>query len=52
MVVMVVFPTASARLAEAEPEATVVPLTFTVAVGSVVVGVTVIDEVAYGTEAV
>ena len=45
-------PTASVIGPLAVPEATVVPLTFTVAVASETVGVTVIEVVAYGTLAV
>ncbi len=52
IVVIVLVPTLSAIALDATPEVTVVPLTFTVAVASVVVGVTLIDDVAFGTLAV
>ena len=45
MVVIVLAPMANGILADAVPEATVVPFTFTVAVASLVVGVTVTDDV-------
>jgi hypothetical protein len=48
-VVIVLVPTFKAMLPDAEPEATVVPLTFIVAVGSVVVGVSCNVDVAKGT---
>ncbi len=51
-VVIVFVPTESAIAPDATPEATVVPLTFTVAVELFVVGVTVIDDVVFGTLAV
>ena len=51
-VVIVLVPTASGIAVLAVPDATVVPLTFTVAVESVTVGLTVIDAVAFGTLAV
>jgi hypothetical protein len=41
-----------ARLPDAVPEATVVPFTFIVALGSIAVGVTVSDEVVLPTDAV
>ena len=48
--VMVFVPTESEMAPEAEPEATVDPFTFTLAVASVTVGVTVNDAVALETE--
>ena len=44
--VIVFAPTDKGMAADADPEVTVVPFTFTVAVGSTVVGVTVTDVVA------
>ena len=51
-VVMVLDPTSSVIAPLAAPDATVVPLTFTVAVESDTVGVTVMEVVAFGTLAV
>ena len=45
-------PTLSAMAPDAAPDATATPFTVTVAVESVTVGDTVIDEVAFGTVAV
>jgi hypothetical protein len=52
IVVMVLFPTFNGIDADAVPEATVVPLTFTVATALLVVGVTVMLDVALLTLAV
>ncbi len=52
IVVMVFGPTARFIGADAEPLATVAPLTMTVAVASLTVGVTVMLVVAFGTDAV
>ena len=49
---MVFWPTFSVMAPDAEPLVTVVPFTVTVAVGSVAVGVTVIELVALATVAV
>ena len=51
-VVMVFAPAFRAMPADAIPEVTAVPLTVTVAVGSAVVGVTVMDVVLFPTDAV
>ena len=51
-VVMVLGPTTNGRLCEALPEATIVPLTVRVAVGSAVVGVMVIEAMPLPTLAV
>ena len=50
-IVMVLAPTARFIGVEAEPEATAVPFTVTVAVASVTVGVIVIEETEYAAEA-
>ena len=51
-VVIVFVPTFKVIAPEAVPEVTVMPLTVTVAVGSLVVGVTVMEDVAFPTDAV
>ena len=45
-------PTAKVILPDAVPEVTAIPFTATVALGSCVIGVTVTDDVAFGTAAV
>ena len=52
IVVITLVPTVRAIDPLADPDATVVPFTFIVAVASVTVGVTMIDVVAFGTLAV
>ena len=49
LVVMVLGPVTNGMLAEAEPDVTAAPFTVTVAVVSLVVGVTVIAVTAFGT---
>ena len=49
---MVLLPAAKAILPDAVPDVTATPFTVTVASGSCVVGVTVTDEVALGTDVV
>ena len=52
MVVMVLVPCSKDILPDAVPDVTATPFTFTVAPATVTVGVTVMDEVRNGTEAV
>ena len=49
---MVLSPGVKAILPDAVPEVTAIPFTVTVALGSCVIGVTVTDDVAFGTAAV
>ena len=48
-VVMVFIPTTNGMLADAVPDATATPLTVTVEVASLVVGVTVTEAIVFGT---